>query len=193
MKRILLLSVLFYSLTALTQTTNYDVFLGDKKVGSVVAVKSSSNGKFSYKTTFKIKIKVIKQYDVKSVTTAVYKNKVLLTSNVKTYDKGILEEEKNIVKSDSTYICIDCKNLPIVSHELIYSNVSKVYFEEPTTNQKVYTERYLGFGTMVSLGNHKYSYKMPNGDTNIYTYINGELESIKVDRMLYKLTFKLIK
>lgn len=193
MKFILSLSLLFFALISMAQTKNYDVLLGEKKVGSVIAVKSSTGGKVSYKTTFKIKLKIIKQYDIKSITDAIYKNGVLLKSNMKTYDKEELDEEKTIVKSDSTYICTDCKNIPTVSEELIYSSVSKMYFQEPIKIKRIYSERYLGFGVITDLGNHKYSYKMPNGDVNVYTYKNGIIESIKVDRMLYNLTFKLVE
>ena len=185
--------IFLLSFFAASQTNNYEVLLGDKIVGSVVATKSKIGTNISYKTVFKIQLKVIKNYDVKSITDAVYKNNVMLKSSMKTYDKEVLDEEKTIVKDDMTYLCTDCKNVPTVSQELIYSSVSKMYFEEPIQNKKVYSERFLGFGIVTDLGNHTYNYKLPNGDVNVYTYKNGIIESIKVDRLLYNLTFKLVE
>lgn len=180
--------------TMSAQVRNYDVLLGSKKVGSVVATKTISDGEIAYETDFKIKLRIIKLYDIESVTRTVFKEDIMQSSNMKVYDGGELDEEKTIEKDDKTYRCIDCEDEPIVvAEDLIYTNVAKIYFEEPKVHQQVYTERYLNFGTMTALGDHKYKYKMPNGDVNVYIYKDGKMESILVDRMLYNLTFKYIE
>ncbi len=190
----LLLYIFFYllSFSAIAQTRNYDVLLGSKKVGSVVSSKLKSADLVTYKTVFKIKLRVFKMYNIESITTSTYRGNILLSSNFKIYDGGVLEEENSIKKEQSNYRCTDCKDKPIVVKELIRSNISKVYFEEPTATKKVYTDRYMGFGIMTALGNHKYKFKMPNGDENIYTYKNGTIETIYISRLFYNLTFKYI-
>ena len=189
---ILLFPFFIYGVSVAAQTRNYDVLLGDKKVGSVTAYKIAKEGKTTFKTDFKIKIRLIKLYDVQSITTSVYERDVLLSSSMMVYDDGKLDEEKNIKKENSTYRCTDCEDAPIVANKLIHSNIAKVYFVEPTIHHEVYTERYLGFGTMTSLDNHKYKYEMPNGDENVYQYKDGKLETIDVKRFLYHLTFKYV-
>jgi len=146
------------------------VLLGSKRVGSVVATKTVNGDEITFKTDFKIKIRVIKLYDIQSVTTSIYESDILTSSEMIIYDDGELEEEKNILKVGESYQCIDCEDAPIVAEEFIYTNVTKVYFVEPIVHQEVYTERYLGFGKMTSLGDHKYKYEMPNGDKNLYNY-----------------------
>ena len=182
----------FLSLSLSAQTRNYHVLLGSKKVGSVQATRTTVGDTTSYLTDFKIRIRLIKLYDIRSVTSAVYEDSVMQSSSMLVYDGGELDEAKNIVKENFSYRCIDCDDTPIVSDQLIYTNVSKVYFVEPIVRQDVYTERYLGFGKMTSLGDHKYKYEMPNGDENLYNYKDGMVESIEVHRFLYDLTFKYV-
>jgi hypothetical protein len=191
-KLILSITLFIYSLASAAQARNYNVLLGDKKVGTVVASKTISGDKITYTTDFKIRIRLFKLFDIESITTSEYQNDILLSTNMTVYDDGELDEEKNIKKENSLYRCTDCEDNPIVAKKAIYTNVSKVYFVEPILHQEVYTERYLNFGKMTTLDNHKYKYEMPNGDENIYTYKNGKLESIDVKRFLYHLTFKYV-
>ena len=175
-----------------SQTRNYEVLLGSKLVGSVVATKAFNGDDVSFETNFKIRIRVIKLYEIESITKSIYLDDVMQSSSMMVYDGGELEEIKSITKEGFAYRCTDCKGEPIVADKLIYSNVSKVYFVEPIIKQEVYTERYLDFGKMTALSDHKYKYEMPNGDENIYNYSDGMIESIEVHRFLYDLTFRYV-
>ena len=64
-----------------------------------------------------------------------------------------------------------------------------LYYQEPVGIEKVYSERFLEYCSLEALDDHKYKLYLPNRKINYYTYEEGVLLEIFVDRTWFNLRF----
>ncbi len=190
MRVLIYIAIVLLSTLSFTQTRNYDVLLGDKIVGSVVATKSIIGDEVTYKTDFKIKIRVFKTYNINSVSTVTFKSGKLTKGNTLVYKDNELDDETIIFREGLKYFQQKSDEKKEITSADILTDVTKIYFHEPIKQSDIFTMRYLDFGTMTKLEEGGYKLKLPNGDVNKYYFEGGMLDKIIANRTLYKLTFK---
>ncbi len=190
MRVLIYIATVLLSTLSFTQTRNYDVLLGDKIVGSVVATKSIIGDEVTYKTDFKIKIRVFKTYNINSVSTVTFKSGKLTKGNTLVYKDNELDDETIIFREGLKYFQQKSDEKKEITSADILTDVTKIYFHEPIKQSDIFTMRYLDFGTMTKLEEGGYKLKLPNGDVNKYYFEGGMLDKIIANRTLYKLTFK---
>ncbi len=190
MRLLVYISLGLLSTLSFAQIRNYDVLLGDKLVGSVLAKKTIVGNEITYKTDFKIKIRVFKTYDINSISTVTFNNGKLTKGKTLVYKDNELDDETVIFRDGGKYFQKESdKNKEITSKDIL-TDVTKIYFQEPLKQSDIFTMRYLGFGTITKLEDGSYKLKLPNGDVNRYYFKGGMLDQIIVNRTFYKLTFK---
>ncbi len=189
MRQIIFIGLILIFSILNAETRKYDVLLGDKVVGSVVATKSVSGTKITYKTDFKIKIKVFKTYNIRSISTVVYDNGKMTDGHMIVYKDDKLDEEIRVLKDGNKYVHSNVDPKEDVTTNQILTDVTKIYFKEPKGTD-IFTARFLDFGKMTKQTDGSYKFKLPNGDENKYYFKNGKLDKIIANRTLYKLTFQ---
>ena len=190
MRVLIYIATVLLSTLSFTQTRHYDVLLGDKIVGSVVAIKSIIGDEVTYKTDFKIKIRVFKTYNINSISTVTFKSGKLTKGNTLVYKDNELDDETIIFREGLKYFQQKSDEKKEITSADILTDVTKIYFHEPIKQSDIFTMRYLDFGTITKLEEGGYRLKLPNGDVNKYYFEGGMLDKIIANRTLYKLTFK---
>ncbi|MCS6978954.1 MAG: hypothetical protein N2050_08630 [Flavobacteriales bacterium] len=111
-----------------------------------------------------------------------YKNGKLLSSFARVITNGEVEAYASAVWDGQRYQVQTDKEKFTVDEQADFS-VVKFYFEEPHT-PRIFTERIGRFVPLYSPRPGVYQYRLPSGDLNIYTYLNGELQDVTVKRSL---------
>ncbi len=174
----LLLLFVFNSISATAQVRHYDIELFGDVIGEIITQKkniSDTEYELSYRSKAEATVFFIStKTDVRA--------KILFKDNY--VNTGYILRKKNDESqeihckwngSDYTIINNDVKS---IETQKIYYCSTNFFFQEPVNIKKVYIERLGVFEEIEHLGNHQYLTKV-DGGTNLYTYKNGVLQSLK--------------
>ena len=190
MRATIIALILTFSSIVTAETRKYDVLLGDKVVGSVIATKTINGNEITYKTDFRIKIKIFKTYNVRSVSTSTFIDNKMTWGHMIIYRDDEIDEEVVVTQSGTKYIQSNISPPNDITTKKILTDVTKIYFVEPLNGSDIFSARFLDFGQMTKIREHEYKFKLPSGDTNKYYFQNGKLDKISVNRTFFKLTFQ---
>lgn len=166
--------------------------LTGKKIGSIHASKTQVEGKIYYDVYSDVNFKVLwKKYNRKTKNVAEKLDGQLIKSSSGIYMNNELEDSAYFEKNQAKF---DCYRFPdqefSKNFEEITDHTMDLYFTEPRGLEKIYSERFLEYCEVKSKGLNKYLISLPNGKENVYTYEDGELVEVFVDRTWFNLTFK---
>ncbi len=189
-----LLLLLYCSSTSLAQESVFEIHLAGKSIGGINAKLDSNAGVQTYDIVSEVNFKVLwKKYNRKTKNFIRYKGNKILESYSGIYMNDVLEDTASMIMSKGQYNCFiqPDKNFIMKDIHIDYL-AAMLYFQEPKKVTQVYSERFLKYCKLEAKGNGKYVIYLPNGKENIYTYKNGKLIEVFVDRTWFNLRFKRI-
>ncbi|MEQ8925046.1 MAG: DUF6134 family protein [Fulvivirga sp.] len=176
------------------QEYNYSIHLAGGKIGGINATLTEENGVQYYEIESDVTFKVLfKKYNRKTIHRVKYSNGTIEESYTAVYMNKNQEDSASLVHlSNYEYRCFMTeKDEPYKQHfGPIKFPTAMLYYKEPKGVNKVFSERFLDYCPVKVLEKGKYEVYLPNGKENIYTYENGELKSVFIDRTWFNIEFK---
>jgi hypothetical protein len=191
--RLVLVALLILPFNSISQQLNYSVMKGGKIIGRSGVNRIENNSTVLYKITsealtgsiFKIRINVLIE--------EIFENKKMIQSTFSRKVNGF-ETIKNIVQTiDEKTIIVRGESKGNVINPAPDYTICSMYFEEPVERNFVYSECYLQFVPVQSLGNNRYLIIFPDGNKNYYSYINNICTEIEAHTSWAVVTFKLMR
>ncbi|MTI39160.1 DUF6134 family protein [Fulvivirga lutimaris] len=192
---IVLLLILFrvnFNQDAKAQQHSYTINLRGDKIGEISATKTEDAGMTSYLVVSDVTFKVLwKSYNRKTEHNLIIENDRIKKSYSGIYMNKNKEDSASMEYLNNNYKCFKFpnKHFNLVNADISYFS-AKMYFEEPVHIKSVFSERFLEYCPLEALGDHKYKLSLPNGKDNIYTYVDGKLVEVYVDRTWFSLKFE---
>ncbi len=181
MRFLTILMLIFFSTSSLysfAQKRFYDVKIFGSVVGAVTVEKkvlATNRSSFHFNSDAEAVLFFVKT-KTHAVTNVTFENNILV--------KGYVLREKNEERQELFYtwdgskylVKDDGKNL-VINKKISYCTAN-FFMQEPTNIKEVFVERFNYFVPIEHLGNGQYLTKV-DGGTNLYTYKNGILQSLK--------------
>jgi len=188
----LILVTFLATLETKAQKHSYTINLRGDKIGEISATKIENDNATSYLVLSDVTFKVLwKSYNRTTEHNLLIQDNRIKKSYSGIYMNNTKEDSAAMEYLDKTYKCYEFPDNHFELEDLdITYFTAKMYFEEPTNIKSVFSERFLEYCPLEALGDHKYKLSLPNGKDNIYTYANGELMEVYVDRTWFNLKFK---
>ncbi len=185
-------SIIAFSTISKGQTHSYSIMLAGKRIGSIQAVRTVDDNKAYYDVFSDVNFKVLwKKYNRKTKNLLEKENGHLVNSRSGIYMNDVLEDSAYFIKKGEKFYCY---RYPDDEFEREFSEITHhtmdLYFKEPVGLEKIYSERFLAYCKVRPKGLNKYVISLPNGKENVYTYEEGVLVEVFVDRNWFNLTFK---
>jgi len=188
------LALFFFISTALctAQTLYYNVFKGDNRIGlmKVERTEDGSQG-VRYKIETEVTFRVFKEFKVESTFESIFQTGQLTYGKTLNLLNGNERESSRVIWNGSEYICERESKQKVLKQPIGYTIV-QLYFEEPLTQDSVFSERFISPCFVEKAKSpHQYLIHLPDGKNNLYTYQNGVCTEVKVDLFLATIYFKL--
>lgn len=179
-----------YAARVSAQQAEYDILKGDKVIGRIAAIKQQRNERTFYAMTS------FAQFDL-------VLRKTIRTSLVTEYEHGHLNFCHTSVRlndnlRDSSHMAFRHGHWHRYVHpgpaeerrDTATWTTARMYFEEPVGQPTIYVESVLAHCPLIAVGPGRYRLVLPDKSQNLYTYRNGVLHEIMVDRALVDLIFR---
>ena len=189
---VLLLVMLILPLLLLAQPkTAYSVKLAGKKIGEITISKIHNGNIDTIEVNSEVNFKVLwSKYFRQTTSIVTFKNNGLTSSYTNIRLDHELEDSTALILTKNKYQGYRYPNeqVELADLSISYSSV-KLYFEEPVGKSEIFSERFLANCPIKVIGEGKYRLYLPNGKQNTYTYVNGELIEVFVDRTWFNIRF----
>lgn len=189
---LILLSVPLGSWCPITdlQYLKYDIYVGDSKIGEVLASKNTKGALITYSVQTNLSFKVLEKYDVNYQLSSSYKNNYLLESALKNIVNGTLDDDVHIKWDGAQYVGQANKKAIRFKEKIKYS-IAKLYFHEPTGVERVFSEKYVDFAKLKSGDANEYILHLGDGNKSHYKYSNGICTEVTSTKSFFKILIKL--
>lgn len=169
----------FYSSYA--QTNIYDIVFKKDTIGILKVSKNIKDNKILYSYHLDAQVKLLVNIHLKYDLKATYNEEQLLYANVNNTVNDKQHHFSNIQWKD-TYYFVNSKNRKYhnIEGKIAYSGV-KLFFEEPNTIKKVFSEHSTQYGAVSRIGENYYELTLHNGKKNQYLYKKGVLVKANIN------------
>ena len=178
---LLFLTILTSTLYA--QEHEFSIHIGKREIGTILAKREKTQNKELYKVVSDATFRVVWKYHRTTDMSAVYINDTLESSVSKIEMNNDVKEFSEYWKDGNGFKCHRQGKMEMEEKVVQYSSV-KLYFEEPVEIDSVYSETFLEMSYLENLGDHRYKLYLPGNRENTYSYQNGKLQDVKVDRTI---------
>lgn len=164
------------------QKLTFDVILFGKKIGETIVERiEKGNGLVQYKLNSSSEVTIFFTKKTSEIVMDVlYKDGKLFSSYVKNVKDGIAEVV-TISWQDSKYMIKRGDELLQITSPIVHSAIL-LYFNEPTTNLRIFSERLGRYYNFLKTRNGEYECKTENAVNNIYRYKNGKLFELEMQK-----------
>ena len=186
--------LLFFSIPShiWAQQGIYAVRVAGIEIGEITTSLTESEQIQTYEILSDVSFKILwKRYNRKTINLVTYENEAMKTSFSGVYINSDLEDSAVMNLDQKKYHCYRYPDENFVLHEaqLDFTSVM-LYYQEPVGIEQVYSERFLEYCNLEAMDDQKYKLYLPNGTVNYYTYGEGMLQEIFVDRSWFNLRFQ---
>ncbi len=172
----------FISWHAQSQKLTYDVIFFGKKIGYTTVERFvKPEGEVDYKLVNSSEANVLFTKKTSYMNFDVhYKNGMMQSSYAKNVKDGVTEIV-TVVWKETKYLIEKGEGKLQYTKPINFSSIL-LYFNEPINQSSIFSERIGDFCKFVKTGEHKYECKLANGVNNIYTYSNGILSELEMNK-----------
>ncbi len=192
--RILSLSFLiflFVSNLLSAQNQKYTIFWGDDEIGLMDVSRIQNGPKTEYSFKADVEFRVILKYNRSTQFNATYVRDTLVYCSSKSVMNDNLKDFQYTKRIGDAYQVFQHPDDTLKMKECILQSVALLYFKEPKPELKrIYAEGYSKFVPIEKVGSGIYKLYLTEDKTNVYNYVNGELNEVNVLRNWFDLTFK---
>ena len=174
------------------QKSTYAVRFAGMEIGEISTSLTESEHIQTYEVISDVSFKVLwKKYNRRTINLVTYENEAMKTSYSGVYINNDLEDSAAMNLEYEKYYCYRYPDERFVLNDAQVGFTSvMLYYQEPVGIEKVYSERFLEYCSLEALDDHKYKLYLPNRKINYYTYEEGVLLEIFVDRTWFNLRFQ---
>lgn len=172
------------------QQSRFDIWKGDDIIGSVLARKTVSHDRTLYLMTSFSEFDLVWKQEVRSMVSTEYRNGELSTCHSHMRVNGHMRDSSHFAPNESDVRCYVHPDDHFTHEGRVEWTTARMYFEEPVEQRSIFVESVLKHCPLHPLGNGRYRLALPDNKVNLYSYRNGQLEEIHVDRSLFDLVFK---
>lgn len=182
MKKLMLPVFFMFSLALSSQKHIFEVELFGKKIGQTTVERiDKGNGEVQFKLNSSTEVNILFTHKTSNMIFDVtYKDGKLFSSYSKNV-KDDVTEVVNVAWNGTKYIIKKGEEVLQLNQLLDFSAI-QLYFNEPKTRSKIFSERLGEFCTFVKIAEGVYQSKLSNGVTNIYRYRNGILYELEMSK-----------
>jgi len=172
------------------QQIRFDIWKGDAIVGSILAKHTVHDDRTQYLMTSYSELSLITKQVVRTTVAAEYRHGHMSTSYTQVNVNGTMRDSSRYVPGEAEATCYVHPDEHFIHSEPVTWTTARMYFEEPVGQRSIFVESVMKTCPMKHLGAGRYQLTLPGGKVNTYTYANGKLEEIHVDRSFFDLVFK---
>ncbi|MBX2974131.1 MAG: hypothetical protein KF797_13625 [Flavobacteriales bacterium] len=191
--RPLLMLILALALPALrsqAQQGRFDIWKGDAIIGSVLTERVVNEDRTRYLMTSYSEFDLVWKQVVRSLVWTEYRNGVVSSCHTRVKVNGTVRDSSHFgPKADEAH-CFVHPDERFVHEGRVEWTTARMYFEEPIGQRSIFVESVLKHCALKNTGPGTYRLVLPGDKVNTYTYRNGRLEEVHVDRSFFDLVFK---
>jgi hypothetical protein len=173
------------------KTLPYTIMKGSSEVGLLKVKEVISGKKISLRMESNIQAKMVFSFSASGFEESVYDQGVLQYSHIYQKLNGKERVNRKIRLNGASYVVSDKGQSDTFQSNGILYNMVCLYAHEPTWTNKIYVDRFHEYVAIEKLGEHKYRIVFPDGNSNTYTYVNGQCSRIEVSHPLFSVTMNL--
>ncbi|MBK9730278.1 MAG: hypothetical protein IPO83_03150 [Chitinophagaceae bacterium] len=162
----------------------FEIFRGQDKIGTVVAISIADGAKQMYRIETHVDVRVVFSFKADIVVRNTFMNNVLTDAYAKRVLNGTVKVNNSILKQDVRYQMVNKDRDTTFYKGTINYCVSQLYFEEPVNKATAFSEAFLQQVPLSKSNKGTYELKLPDGNVNHYTYINGECTEVAIETQL---------
>lgn len=180
------------SLPSFAQQSRFEILKGGHVVGSIVAQRTSIGERTRYSMVSFSEFNLVLDQVVQSSVTTEYHGELMHNCQSHVTVNGALRDSSHCAPVADTTHCYVHPGKRFVSHGDVSWTTARMYFEEPVDQEAVFVESVLKHCPLQRTGPGQYKLVLPGNKVNRYTYRDGRLETVHVDRGLFTLLFRWI-
>jgi hypothetical protein len=173
------------------QQMNYEVFLNEKPVGSLLAKRSTKDELINYWIESDVNFRFIFKMNFIYTFETVFHNDMLIRASTRNTVNDDEKGSSKVTWNGKFYQMEVKKERSELKNIRITYSMAMLYFREPRQISQVFSERYARFLSIRPLKEHSYELTMPDGKKNVYSYVNGICQAVEVQHSVGKISFKL--
>lgn len=188
--RNLLLAACLTGSMAHAQQSRFSIWKGDDVIGSVLARRTVSADRTHYLMTSFSEFDLIWKHNVRSLVSTEYLNGELATCHSNMRVNGDMRDSSHFAPGAASAHCFVHPDERFMHRGRVEWTTARMYFEEPVQQGSIFVESVLKDCPLEAIGEGRYQLTLPDDRRNRYSYRNGQLEEIHVDRGFFDLVFK---
>ncbi len=173
--------------TATNENHNYDVFIGDKPIGTYHVDKTVLNGMENFRVETNT---AVGQIQHRFVMLSSYDESKLIASDLKTWMNETLETSALIHWDGKQYLEQAGDDMRAIYKNQVNYSSACMFFEEPKGRTSLFYEKYGKDLKVTDLGDHQYEVSLPNGGKERYTYFDGEVMTVEFIQSFATITLR---
>lgn len=195
LNQLLFIGILYFSNSSAepvsTQMAIYDIFKGDKSIGTVQAEKITlSDGSQRYLLESEVAFSFLGRHTLRYTFNTHYQKGLLTFAEAKNLLNQKLRDSSRVQWDGHRYLINTDGSQSVLENTPISYSVSSMYYLEPDGVSQAFSERFAQFCPIRKLAPGKYELTMPDGRKNIYYYEKGVCQRVEVSMMLADLVIK---
>jgi len=190
MRPLLMLALALFTTRSQAQQDRFDIWKGDAIIGSVLAKRVVNEDRTHYLMTSYSELDMLWKQVVRSLVWTEYRNGSVSSCHTHVKVNGTVRDSSHFAPRADDMLCFVHPDERFVHEGRVEWTTARMYFEEPVGQHSIFVESVLKPCTLKRTGPGTYQLLLPGDKVNTYTYRNGRLEEIHVDRSLFDLVFK---
>lgn len=172
------------------QQSRFDIWRGDRIVGSILARRTVQGESTSFLMTSYAELNLVGKQVVRTTVAAAYRHGHLSTCYTQLYVNENLRDSSRYMAGAEEATCYVHPDDHFAHAEPVVWTTARMYFDEPVGQRGIFVESVMRTCPMKNRGPGHYQLTLPGGKVNTYRYENGVLSEIHVDRNFIDLVFK---
>jgi heme oxygenase len=158
--------------------STFQIYLGRKNVGYLNIIHTRGSEKSRIQVHSEVEARFIFKYTAFGRETYEYRNDTLMHSDVFRKVNNRISLQQTLIKHPEGYRYSDQKSNRILPIPVVRLNMTRLFVQEPSTEERVFSDRFTQWIPIKRLGKHQYQVELPNGSDNIFTYEKGKCTSV---------------
>lgn len=175
-----------------TQEFTYEVKIGHKNLGELKVSKQEMGSREDYEFNQITEDGLLHRSTVQYSMHSQYENEKLVSMELRNIVDDVLLQSTDMELVDGVYeLHTDLGNMTIPESELRPGS-AKMFFGEPEGLSSVFHEKYGSNVNLIKKAENIYELQLPNGGREVYTYKDGKVFFVMIDRTFatFTLTIK---
>lgn len=172
------------------QDHRFDIWKGRDIVGSILVKRRIDGDRTHYVMSSFSEFDILWKQQVRSLVSTEYMDGGMARCHSHVTVNGTVRDSSHFHLKQDTATCYVHPDEHFVHEGRVEWTTARMYYEEPVGQPLIFVESVLHDCRLQQTGPGTYRLHLPDGKVNNYTYRNGRLEEVHVDRNFFELVFK---